>query len=83
MGNIAATSGDVARFFFLLAKGKLTSASSLAQMRTYHNLTEGFGAGTGKGILRAALELWTHFNTAMTTTMHDHHQHLPPSIPPP
>jgi hypothetical protein len=47
MGNIAATTRDVARFFFLLAKAKLTSAASLADMRTYHNLTQGFGAGRG------------------------------------
>jgi hypothetical protein len=38
----------VARFFYLLAKAKLTSASALKQMRTYHNLTAGFGAGGGK-----------------------------------
>ena len=41
MGNIAASPRDVARFFYLLANNTLTSAESLGQMRTYHNLTYG------------------------------------------
>jgi CubicO group peptidase (beta-lactamase class C family) len=48
MGNIAATPRDVARFFYLLANASLTTQASLDEMRTYHNLTEGFGAGGGK-----------------------------------
>jgi CubicO group peptidase (beta-lactamase class C family) len=46
MGNIAAAVQDAARFFYLLGNAQLTSPTTLTQMKNWHNITQGFGAGS-------------------------------------
>ncbi|MFC7584713.1 serine hydrolase [Nonomuraea antimicrobica] len=46
-GEMISTSADLARFFDALLGGKLTSASTLKQMRATHPAGEGMGYGLG------------------------------------
>eukprot|EP00812_Abedinium_dasypus_P003750 NODE_1463_length_1136_cov_330.506938.p1 GENE.NODE_1463_length_1136_cov_330.506938~~NODE_1463_length_1136_cov_330.506938.p1 ORF type:complete len:300 (+),score=65.98 NODE_1463_length_1136_cov_330.506938:151-1050(+) len=50
MGNIAASAGDVASFYFDLLTGSVVNQSSLAQMRNMTPLTTGFNPGMPYGL---------------------------------
>jgi CubicO group peptidase (beta-lactamase class C family) len=61
MGNIATAPSDVVRFYSALANGRIVSAASLAEMRTYQDLTAGYepppGTPYGLGLLKQTIKM--------------------------